>query len=66
MATILSILVDNLAAGIHKIMQECRNESYNKTYKPCGIKYKDCQCCLEYTNAEDNIITIRLFCNKIG
>ena len=32
-----------------------------KKYETCGIKYKDCECCLEYTNVEDNLIECKCF-----
>ena len=44
MTSSLSNLVDYLAERIHKI--KCKYEHDNKTY---GIKYKGCECYLEYT-----------------
>ena len=48
MASSLSNLVDNLAKRIHKI--KCKDEHNNNRCETYGIKYKDCQFCLEYTN----------------
>ena len=28
----------------------------------CGIKYKDCKCCLEYTNLKDDLILYKYLC----
>ena len=44
----LSNLVNNLAEEIHKI--KCKYGRYDKIFETWGIKYKDCECCLEYTN----------------
>ena len=58
----LSNLVDNLAKGVHKI--KCNNEHDNKARETCGIKYKNCECCFEYTNViEDSIEYKSLCCN---
>ena len=59
MTSSLSKLVYNLAEGIYKI--KCRCEHYNKKYKTCGIKYCDCECCLEYTNIKDDLIEYKCF-----
>ena len=48
MASSLSNLVNNLADGTHKI--KCKYGYDNKKCETGGIKYKDCECCLEYTN----------------
>ena len=53
MASSLSNLVDNLAEKIHKI--KCKY-GHNKKHETCGIKYKDCECYLEYTNFKDDLI----------
>ena len=47
MASSLSILVNNLAEGIHK--NRCKNEYDNKKCEMYRIKYKDCDSFLEYT-----------------
>ena len=37
----------------------------NKKCESCGIKYKDCECFLEYTSFKDNSIAYKcLSCNK--
>ena len=62
MASSLSNLVNNLAAGIHRV--KCKNEYNNKKCETCGIKYRDCDF-LEYTNFRDNLIEYQcLCCNK--
>ena len=36
-----------------------------KKCETCVIKYKNCECCLEYTNVKDDIIEYKcLCCNK--
>ena len=63
MASLLSNLVDKLAEGIHKI--QCKYGHDNEKCETCGIKYKDCDCCLEYTNVKDDLIERKcLCCNK--
>ena len=52
MANPLSNLVDNLAERIHKI----KYGHHNKKRETCGIKYKNCGCCLECTNIKDDLI----------
>ena len=54
MASSLSYLVNNLAAGVHDT--KCDYGHDNKKYKIFGIKYKDCEWCLEYTNVKDDLI----------
>ena len=37
----------------------------DKKCETCGIKYKDCECCLEYTSVKDDLIEYKcLFFNK--
>ena len=62
MAGSLSNLLDNLAEGIHKI--KCKYEPANKKCKICGVKYKDCECCVEYTNAKGISIIHKYLCCK--
>ena len=63
MVSSLQILVNNLAEGIHKI--ECKCGHDNKKSETCGIKYKDCECFLEYTNVQNKLIEYKcLCCNK--
>ena len=36
-----------------------------KNVTRCGIKYKDCESCLKYTNVKDDLILYKwLYCNK--
>ena len=40
-------------------------KNHNKKYKICRIKYKYCDCFLEYTNFKDDLIEYKcLCCNK--
>ena len=54
MASSLSNLVDNLAEGTYKI--KCKHRYDNKKCEACGIKYKDCDWCLQYTNDKNCLI----------
>ena len=54
MASSVSNLVDNFAEGIHKI--KCKYGHDNKKNEVCGIKHKDCVCCLEYKKVKDDLI----------
>ena len=54
MANSLSNLVNNLCKEIHRI--KCKFEHNEKKCETCGIKYKYCNCFLEYTNFKDNLI----------
>ena len=54
MASSLSNLDNKLSEGIHKI--KCKNGHDNKKCETCGIKYKYCNCFLEYTNFKDDLI----------
>ena len=63
MASSLSNLVNKLAEGIHKI--KCKYEHDDKKCESCGIKYKNCDCFLEYKNFKDDLTEYKfLFCNK--
>ena len=59
MANLFSNLVDNPAEGIHKI--KCKHGHDNNKCETCEIKYKDCECCLEYTNVKDFFTRIQMF-----
>ena len=64
MASSLSNLVNNLSEGIHNI--KCKYGHDDKKYETCGIKYKYCDCFLEYTNFKDDLTEYKcLCCNKI-
>ena len=50
----LSNLVNYLSEGIHGI--KCKFGHNDKKCEMCGIKYKYCNCSLEYTNFKDNLV----------
>ena len=54
MASSLSNLANNLSEGIHKI--KCKYGHDNKKCETCRIKYKNCECFLEYENFKDDLI----------
>ena len=58
----LSNLVNNLPDRIHKI--KCKYGNNAKKCETCGIKYKDCDCFLEYTNFKDDLIEYKCLCHK--
>ena len=60
MACSLSNVVNNLSEGIHKT--KCKYRHYAKKCKTCGIKYKYCDCFLEYTNFKKDLIEYKCFC----
>ena len=63
MVSSLSNLVNNLPEGIHRI--KCKFGLDNKKYETCGIKYKHCDCFLEYKIFKDDLIEYKyLSCNK--
>ena len=63
MASSLSNLVNNLSEEIHKI--KCKHGHDDKKCETCRIKYKYCNCFLEYTNFKDELIEYKcLCCNK--
>ena len=49
-----SNLVNNLAKDIREI--KCKYGHDDKKFETCGIKYKDCKCCFEYTNVKNNLM----------
>ena len=63
MASSLSNFVNNLCDGIHKIKCKHRHDDEKKceTYR---IKYKYCDCFLEYTNFKDDLIEYKCLCCK--
>ena len=64
MASSLSNLVNNLSEGFHRI--KCKLGHGDKICETCRIKYKYCDCFLEYTNFKDDLIEDKwLSCNKI-
>ena len=60
MASSLSNLVNNLSEGIHRIKWKYEHE--DKKYEICGIKYKCCNCSLEYTSFKDDLIEHKYLC----
>ena len=63
MASSLLNLVDHLDEGTHKI--KCNYGYENKICESCGIKYKDCEGCVEYKNIKDDLILYNcLFCSR--
>ena len=60
MASSLSNLVNNLYDGIHEI--KCKYEHNYKKYETCGIKYKNCDYFLEYTNFKDDLMEYKCLC----
>ena len=63
MASSLSNPVNNLSEEIHRI--KCQFGHNNKKCETCKIKYKYCDCFLEYTNFKDDLIEYKcLICKK--
>ena len=60
MASSLSNLVNNFSEGIHGIIRKYRHDG--KKCGTCRIKYKYCDCFLEYTNFKDNLIEYKCLC----
>ena len=58
MASYLSNLVNNLSEEIMK----CQFGHDDKKCETCGIKYKYCDCFLEYANFRDDLIDFKCFC----
>ena len=57
------LIAQDLWQAIFKI--KCIYEHDNKKCETCEIKYKDCNCFLEYTNFEEHLIKCKcLRCNK--
>ena len=63
MVSLLSNLVDNLLMEF--INLNVNMDIIRKKCETRGIKHKDCECCLEYTNIKDDLIQCKcLCCNK--
>ena len=63
MASSLSNLVNNISEGTHKFKCKCSHN--DKKCETCRIKYKYCNCFLENTNFQDDLLEYKfLFCNK--
>lgn len=54
MASSLSNLAGNFAKKIHKV--KCKYRHDNNKCETYGIKYKDWECCVEYTKVKDDLI----------
>ena len=52
-ASLFSNIAINFSEGIHKI--KCIFRHDDKKCETCGIKYKYCDCFLEYTNFKDDL-----------
>ena len=63
MASSLSNLVNNLSERLHRI--KCKLGHDDKKCELCGMKYKCCDCFLEYTNFEDDLIECKCLCYNI-
>ena len=50
--------LSNLSQGIHRI--KCKYGQNDKKCETCGIKYKYCDCFLEYTNFKDDLIEYKV------
>ena len=61
-ASFLSNLVNNPSEGIHKI--KCKHGHSVKKCEICRIKYKYCDCFLEYKNFKDDSIEKKCLCCK--
>ena len=63
MAILLSIFINSLSEGNHRV--KCKYGQDDKRYETCRIKYKYCDCYLDYPNLKDDLIERKcLFCNK--
>ena len=61
-ASLLSNFVGTLAERVHKI--KCKYRHNNKKWGKCGIKYTDCEYCLEHTIVKDDLIEYKCLCCK--
>ena len=60
MASSLSNLAGNFAKKIHKV--KCKYRHDNNKCETYGIKYKDWECCVEYTKVKDDLIEWKGLC----
>ena len=58
MACSLSDLINNLGERIHII--KCEYGYDNEKCETCGIKYKNCECSLQYAKLKDNLIKYKI------
>ena len=59
-ASSLSNLVNNIVEEIHKIKSIYGHN--NKHCETCKIKFKDCECFLEYTNIKNGLKVYKCLC----
>ena len=52
--------VNNLSEGSHRI--KCKHKNDHNKCETCGIKYKYCDCFLQYTYFRDDLIKYKCFC----
>ena len=53
----------SIEKGLHRIKSKLGHD--DKKYETCGIKYRYCNCFLEYTNFKDDLIEYKcLSCNE--
>ena len=60
MASSLSNLAHNRPERIHRI--KCKHRYDDKKSETCGIKYKYCECFLEYMNLKAYLIETKYLC----
>ena len=60
MASSLSNLFNNLSEGIHRI--KCKFRHNDEKCETSRIKYKYCNCFLEYTKFKDDLIEYKCLC----
>ena len=60
MASSLSNLANNLSERLHRI--KCKLGHDDRKCETCGMKYKCCDCFLEYANFEDDLIECKCLC----
>ena len=56
------MIYDNTDEVIKKFLNMIIYEYDNIKCKTCGIKYRDCDCFLEYKNIKDNLIEYKYLC----
>ena len=60
MASLLSKLVNNHSEGVNRV--KCKFGGDGKKGETCGIKYKYCECFLEYSNFKDDLKEYKCLC----
>ena len=56
----LSNLINNISEGIHRI--KCKYGHNDNKCETCGIKYKYCDCFLQYTTFKEDLIEYKCLC----